>query len=630
MRRIAVLVGLVMALGLTSDAGAQVTAGQCESRELRDADCGTFQVPLDHDATAQSPTLSLAYVRFAARVPSPERRGTLVFLAGGPGQAATPLAGSVANGPLRSLRGRYDLVFIDQRGTGERGGLKCSTAPKGVFDVPANASTETIAAAVSKCAGELGENRRFFSTYQTARDLETLRTSLRVEKIIPLGVSYGGQVAGEYARRFPGRTQALILDSTGPIEGGDVLSQLPPLALPRILRETCFPPGCEKLIGDPEALLARAVDGLGMEGRRGRVVSPRGARSTASVNAADLYSLIRLSDTDPALRMALPAAIEAAGRGDVAPLLRLVFSGTSGGEDPPEAEQVNEVRLLATNCMEGRLPWTPDSDPSTRPALLEQALTAGRDRYAPFPLSAVRQSLDATFCLGWPATPRPPLASSQGPNLPVLVLGGRADLRTPLEDQRRAAAQFPRATVVAVPGVGHSVLGTDQSGCAADAVTSFLYGRKRRPCPRRDVVPLALPVFSSVSDLPGVAGTAPRRVKQTVVAVDVTLRDAARLVVGADIGASASAGSVSGSGRVLRVGGLRGGNLELRRASITLRRYEVVPGVRVSGRLSNRFAGTLAVSGRYAGTVEVLRTGTMRATIGGVAFLYRPRAVGNG
>lgn len=626
MRRTAVLVGLVIGLGLAPDAGAQVTAGQCESRELREADCGSFQVPLDHDSSAaQSPSLSLSYVRFAARVASPERRGTIVFLAGGPGQAATPLAGSVANGPLRSLRGRYDLVFVDQRGTG-RSALKCSTAPKGTFDVPSDASTARVAAAVSKCASELGDSRRFYSTYQTAKDLETLRTSLRVEKIIPLGVSYGGQVAGEYARRFPGQTQALILDSTGPIEGGDVLNQLPQLALPRILRETCFPPGCEKLLGDPESLLIRAVRRLGTDGRRGTYVSSRGRRRSGTIDASDLHELIRVSDTDPALRMALPAAIEAAGRGDVAPLLRLAFSGTTGGEEPSQAKQINEVRLLATNCTEGRLPWSPESDPSTRAALLEEALVADRERYYPFGVAAVLQSLDATFCLGWPATPKPPIADSSGPNVPVLVLGGRADLRTPLEDQRRAAAQYPNAKVVAVPGVGHSVLGSDQSGCARDAVTSFLYGRKRATCARQDVVPLALPVFSSVSELPGAAGSAPRRVEQTIVAVDVTLRDAVRQVLGADIGASASTGSVSA--RVLRIGGLRGGNLEVRRTSVTLRRYEVVPGVRVSGRLSNKFAGTLVVAGRTAGTVQVLRSGAMRATLGGTSITYRPLAVG--
>lgn len=625
MRRTAVLVGVVVGigLGLAPGASAQVTRGACEARDLRGAECGSFRAPLDHDGATpppQAPAISISYVRFAARG---ARRGTVVLLAGGPGQAATPLAGDLASGPLRALRSRYDLVFVDQRGTGKSGALRCSTAPNGAFDLSAGAAARRIAAAVSKCASELGPDRRLYSTYQTARDLESLRTFLGVERIIPFGVSYGGQVAGEYARRFPGRTQALILDSTGPIEGGDVLGRLPALALPRVLRETCFPPGCERILGEPQQLLARAVRRLGDAGLRGRVVSPTGRRSTARVTAADLYALIRLSDTDPAVRMALPAALEAAGRGDVAPLLRLAFGGTVGGE-PPAGEQLNEVRLLATTCMEGRLPWATDSDPASRPALLERALTADAARYAPFPPAAILRSLEATFCLGWPATPRPPVADPRGPDLPVLILGGRADLRTPLEDQRRAGLQYPRATVVGVPGAGHSVLGTDQGGCARDAVTAFLFGRKRRPCPRTDPVPLALPIFSSLSSVPGAAGTAPRTIERTIVAVDLTLRDAAQQVTASVF--SSGAGDVEG--RTLRIGGLRGGRLELRRSGLTLRDYEVVPGVRVSGRLGDELTGTLVVTGAGAtGTVRVLRDGTLRAVLDGVSLHYRPRAL---
>jgi pimeloyl-ACP methyl ester carboxylesterase len=629
MRRIVVLAGLAMGLGLVPGAQAQVRTGTCDDRELRGAECGSVGVPLDHDNATpppQAPSIGLAYVRFPATT---ARRGTVVFLAGGPGQAATPLAGSIANGSLRSLRRRYDLVFVDQRGTGESGALACSTAPKGTFEIAPDASPSAISAAVSTCAAELGPNRRLYSTYQTARDLESLRTALGVEQIIPLGVSYGGQVAGEYARRYPERTQALILDSTGPIEGGDVLGALPQLALPRVLRETCFPPGCDRILGSPQVLLRGAVERIGADGMSGRVVSPTGRKRTSRISVADLYSLIRMSDTDPALRMAIPAALEAAARGDAAPLLRLAFSGTTGEGEPPEAERVNEVRLLATNCIEGRLPWSTESDPATRPALLEQALAADAERYAPFPVASILPSLDATFCLGWPATPRPPIAASTGPDLPVLILAGRADLRTPLEDQRRAGLQFPRATVVGVPGVGHSVLGTDQSGCASDAVTAFLFGRKRQRCPRADVVPLALPVFRSLSELPGAAGDLPRRIEQTAVAVDLTLRDVARQVVAVGVGGSSAAGDVAG--RVLRIGGLRGGRLELRRRTLVLRSYEVVPGVRVSGRLTSNLVGSIVVSGTAEpGSLTVLKTGTLRGTLGGENITYRPLAVANG
>jgi pimeloyl-ACP methyl ester carboxylesterase len=433
--------GLVLSgalLALPPTATAQVAVGQCEDRELRGAECGRLAVPLDHTNPAPPPegrTIPLSYVRYPARQ---QRRGTVVFLAGGPGQASTPLAASVARGPLRGLRNRYDIVFVDQRGTGDSGPLRCSTAPRGVFRVDRDATQEQSSAAIARCANELAGARRFYSTYETVLDLEDLRQALDVAKIIPLGVSYGGQVAGEYARRYPDRVAAMVLDSTSPIEGLDALGRLPQLALPRVLREVCFPPGCARVLGDPQALLTRAVARLRRGPLRGRVVLPSGRTRAGSVTLLDVYSLLMASDVDPALRTALPAALEAAARGDAAPLLRLLVRSSGSGS---EENAINEVRFLATACTEGRLPWAPESPQSERPALLEQALRDNAGAYAPFPVEAVAAQVTASLCLGWAPTERPPFppSPSQGPDVPVLVLGGREDLRTPLEDQRRAA-----------------------------------------------------------------------------------------------------------------------------------------------------------------------------------------------
>ena len=607
-------------LALAPGAGAQTPgAGACSTPSLKGAECGQLQVPLDR-ATPDGSRITVAWTRFAARGGAEGRRGTVVFLAGGPGQSIVRQAASVANGSLRSLRRRYDLVFMDQRGTGFSSPLRCSTAPRGVFSTSGTAAERQ--AAVTRCGEELGDARRHYSTYETVLDLESLREALQVPKIIPLGVSYGGQVTGEYARRFPEAVQALVLDSTSPIEGIDALGDLPQLALPRVLREVCFPPGCARLLTDPERLLAAAVRRVGSRGLRGRVVLPGGRRRTARITLPDLYAMIQASDTDPALRTALPSALEAAASGDAAPLLRLTV-GSGGGSAPSDQ---NDVRFLATACTEGRLPWAPTSDPSSRAPLLDQAVTAQPDRYAPFPAAVALAQQTATACLGWPSTERAPYTPSpeQGPDVPVLVLAGREDLRTPLEDQRRAAAQFPQARVIPIPNVGHSTLGTDPTGCASRALTAFLLATKRAACPTSPrPVPLAMPVFRGLSDLPGIPGRAPRRVERTVAAVDLTLRDVVRQLAALSVGTTAGAGDVED--RVIRIGGLRGGRLELRRRAVTLVGYEIVTGVRVSGTITPRGTGTLVVSGTGAkGTLRLLRSGTLRGALDGFSLRYRP------
>src|SRR3954453_22927600 len=80
------------------------------------ARCGRVTVPLDHSGRVPG-TLPLAYATLPA---TGTRTGTLVFLSGGPGQAAIPLLDDFAKllGPLRSS---YDVVAVDQRGTGASG-----------------------------------------------------------------------------------------------------------------------------------------------------------------------------------------------------------------------------------------------------------------------------------------------------------------------------------------------------------------------------------------------------------------------------------------------------------------------------------------------------------------------------
>src|SRR5204863_9930976 len=58
--------------------------------------------------------------------------------------------------------------------------------------------------------------------------------------------------------------------------------------------------------------------------------------------------------------------------------------------------------------------------------------------------------------------------------VPVLVLSGDRDIRTPTDGARAIAARFRQGRVLVVPGAGHSVL--NHSACAANAVRSWLSG----------------------------------------------------------------------------------------------------------------------------------------------------------
>ncbi|HEV3002689.1 MAG TPA: alpha/beta fold hydrolase [Solirubrobacteraceae bacterium] len=546
----------------------------------------SLTVPLEH-ARPDGPSIELRYARFPARGPA---RGTIVFLAGGPGEPAVESADLLADEGLRGVRPTHDVVVVDQRGAGRSSRLRCPS----LRDLD-SASAREARAAIAACGASLGERRAFFSTYETVLDLEDLRRALGVPRIIPFGVSYGGQLAAEYARRFPERTQAVVLDSASPSEGIDALARLPQVALPRVLRELCAFPGCVRILGDPRVTLARAVELLDRRPLRG-------------IGPQELYELVRASDGDALIRAELPAVLQAATRRDAAPLVRLVRYANAFGTD------VDMARYLATTCTEGQLPWAPDSDPAGRPALLARALQADAARYAPFPVEAVAPSLPATLCLAWPATARPPIppAPETGPDVPVLVLAGREDLRTPLEDQQRTAARFPGAQVLARRGVGHAVFFEDWTACSIRALMRFLDGRALPACPGRGTpYDVALPAFRSLRAVPRPEGDVPARIGRTAVAVDLTLRDAERWALQGGLPAA----------------GLRGGRIEGTADVNRLRlvRYEVVPGVRVSGVL-RRGPDTLRVTGSGAtGTLRVAG-GRLRGVLDGRRIAYRPLA----
>lgn len=585
-------------------AAASAQAGPPEAKRCRDAanapkgmTCATLPVALDHSgATVGRVGLNLA------RVPATgPRKGTLAILTGGPGEPAVPAAGPVSQ-RLRGVRRSHDLLFVDQRGSGGSDAVECRSV--------------ATPAGVRRCAEALGPRRPFWTTKETALDLEDVRAAVGVEKLSLLGISYGAKVAGEYARRFPARTERIVLDSPAPVDGIDTSLVLRQLGLPRILDEVCYP-GCRAFLRAPDAALSALVRRLERRPLSGRAVLPSGRTRPAPFTADDLYGLVILSDLDPQLRTALPAAIASGVLGDAQPLLRL--AGTAGGSVEMPETAVNAGRLLATGCLEGRLPWAPDAPVAGREQALVAAFNAApAATFAPFGRARVAKVSIAARCAAWPSTRRPETVPLLGPDVPVLVLGGREDLRTPLEDARRTASQYPNATVLGVPGVGHSVLASDASRCATTGVTAFLTGGTVAKCTKRVELPVAPFVPASLDDLRPARGV-PGAAGRVATATQLTLLDfSRRLLAGPpELG-------------VLRVPGLRGGTASLRfragpgRAAITMRDYELVRGVRLSGTLGERTGRlTVAAPGGIAGTLTTGRDDRVRGVIDGrrVSFL---------
>ncbi len=414
--------------------------------------CARLRVPLDRGPggpeTAPEARLTLRVaVPRGARPP----RGYLVVLTGGPGQPGLPFAARL-RARLRTASAGYGLVLLDQRGTGA-GALRCPSLQRSVgsSDVAVGAP-----GSVEACARRLGSRRSGFTTNATVGDLDDLRRALGADKLSLLGISYGSFVAQRYALVHPERVRRLVLDSVVPRKGADALLVSSMAAVPRVLREVCARARCRTDVrADLRAALARGVDGVGL-----------------------LDTLVALSIGVPRLEQVLaPLHAAASGRPDA---LRRLTGTVAGAEAAVPTAAFSSALHAATLCAESDVPWP---DATTTPADREQALAQSRAKLTPGrlggfePTTAVRNGL-ADTCRRWTALPEPvPAPSGTPPAVPTLELAGELDLSTPLEDAQATLERIPGAKLVEVPGMGHSVVFRDPSGCAVRVVGRFLAGR---------------------------------------------------------------------------------------------------------------------------------------------------------
>ena len=112
---LAALAAVATALALAPAANAAIAYAPCDPAGFQ---CGQLPVPLDRTGVVPG-TLTLNVKRVVAA--SNPTATAVVALAGGPGQAAIPVASEFASilGPSLATR---DLLVYDQRGTGGRGG----------------------------------------------------------------------------------------------------------------------------------------------------------------------------------------------------------------------------------------------------------------------------------------------------------------------------------------------------------------------------------------------------------------------------------------------------------------------------------------------------------------------------
>lgn len=207
-----VLVALVMMAG-AAVAQPRVTLRPCEVSGIS-ARCGTVDV-FENRARRSGRKISLNVVVVPA-LGSTHAPDAVFWLEGGPGGAATLAIGPVAQQYFKGIRDDHDLVFVDQRGTGQSNPLKCDD----IGETPANIDAyfgalfpiERIRACRHKL--EAVADLTQYTTAIAADDLDDVRAALGYTSVDLAGASYGTLTAQAYLRQHGSRVRAAFLVGT--------------------------------------------------------------------------------------------------------------------------------------------------------------------------------------------------------------------------------------------------------------------------------------------------------------------------------------------------------------------------------------------------------------------------------
>lgn len=445
--------------------------------------CVTLEMPLDHfDPSNESTTP----VTFAVLPATGERMGAFVTATGGPGSSGISVADSYTEALDPSIPESYDIVFYDQRGVALSGGLSCPSAAAayyrvdgtGALGIDQAALTTASATFAQDCVGEMGEPEilPYLGTDQAAADLEVFRQTLGYEDIVIYGESYGTQLSQTYAAAYGESLSRMILDGTVDLTlEGFVFFEEQAAAFGQTLQSTLeFCGGDEFCTGDLAVTPDEAYDqllSLVVEAPlTAQFPLPTGGFAERAFGQGDLDVVASGQMYSEDDRMMFLRALSAySGRGDIVPMLRLLYLNL--GLDPTtetviEDPTYSDAVYYGVECLDY-------SYPGATPEETAQAFfDAGAD-VDPSRLGVI--FFGDLPCAFWPDAskdqPRPePLAA---PGVPTVVIGSTADPATPYQQGVDVGGRLDEGHLISQQGGPHVVFGRGNE-CPDEAVTAFI------------------------------------------------------------------------------------------------------------------------------------------------------------
>ncbi|HKC66019.1 MAG TPA: alpha/beta hydrolase [Pyrinomonadaceae bacterium] len=457
-----------------SDQAPRPFLSSCRSPELKSkAWCGKYEVFEDR-VSRRGRKLALNMVILPAlaekRAPDP-----VFFFAGGPGQSAASIAAQIGEGPLANIRQERDIVFLDQRGTGESNPLTCNLFAD-ASNLQAYFGDMFPVAEVRACREQLEKiaDLKLYTTSIAIEDLDEVRGALGYDKINLYGGSYGTTVALAYLRQYREHVRAVVLAGVAPT---GLKLPLPfakgaQYAIVHLMDDCAADSTCRAAFPNLKEEFRSVMDRLDKGAISVELVNPLTKKPESIRLARGTFSeRLRMMLYDRAPASLVPLLIHRAYQGDFRPFVLAAL---------PQARGIYQSLSLgmyfSVTCSE---------DVSFISE--EEIRSETKDTF----LADYRVRVHQAACREWPRSIVPrDFTNAVNSDAPVLLLSGEVDPASPHWLGEEVARHLPNSLQVTIPFGGHGYFSPCISAITAEFIargsvkglsTSCVEATKRPP-----------------------------------------------------------------------------------------------------------------------------------------------------
>jgi pimeloyl-ACP methyl ester carboxylesterase len=445
---------------------------QAEWTDCGQFECASIEAPLDY-RHPDGRSIRLSMLKRPADNQD-DKIGTLFVNPGGPGVSGIQYAKLAQVLFTQPVLESYDIVGWDPRGVGDSTSISCLTDEETDAMLEAD-GTPDDASEVKKlvrlndqftrgCEDDDAELIPDVGTFNSARDMDLLRSSVGEQHLNYFGASYGTELGAVYANLFPKRVGRMVLDGAlDPAISSSELSlgQLKGFeqATNAFIEDCLARDGCA--IGptpdDAERQLIQLlsdIDNQPLTTESGRPLTE--ALATLGMISA-MYSE---SSGWPSLRLGLSQAMQ----GDGTVLLALADAYSERNADGSYASNVNSA-FPAISCT--------DRPGSQSVAQIRHVIPKYEEISPIFGRTFAWAGLT---CRNWPVSHGefPTTVSAKG-SAPIVVIGTTRDPATPYDWSVSLARSLQSGVLISRDGDGHTGYNANNP-CVDSAVDNYLVG----------------------------------------------------------------------------------------------------------------------------------------------------------